>query len=109
MSGGNRKSPGADEARRVIREHPDWHYGQVLAEVLKTQPNYTRQALYCLCHYDGLKVDKIPAGYVIPGEQPRRDPVKRPNRVTAAPQPPVRASVHGYHGRSRLLAGYTEL
>lgn len=106
--GGDRTSPGSREARRVMDAHPDWHIGQVLAEVLKTTL-YTRQALYCLIHYDKRTVARIPRDYVVPNEPPRREAVKRAARVVAAPQRPVRASVHGYHGRSRLSAGYTEL
>lgn len=106
--GGDRRSGGADEARRVMDANPDWHIGQVLEAVLRVAP-YTRQALYCLIHYDKRSVARIPKGYVVAGELPRGDAVGTPRRTLPAPQRPVRASVHGYHGRSRLSAGYTEL
>lgn len=100
------RSPQNQLAARIIAERPDLDIFGVLAEVQKQFPKYTEGSLRMLCHWYDLPIKR--RAYSPKGEV-RSVRNQKPKSTKAAPQPAIRASVHSYHGRSRLQPGYYEL
>jgi len=108
MSG--RKNPGTDYAKQLALENPTWQSGQLLEAVTLKYPSYTEAALRMMFHIHGISVPRRPRNYKLPDRILRVSSEKRKvEEKRVHPQPVIRASVHGYHGRSRLLPQYTEL
>jgi hypothetical protein len=82
---------------QIALDHPDWNLMQVLEEQRKVYPTYTEAALRQALRDAG-----------VPRSKPRPVGVKYGERKPKAPKKPepIRAAVHGYHGRSRLLGSY---
>lgn len=85
----------------LVRNNSHLERLQVMELIWQTYPGYSEDQFRMLIYTHKLVVKK----------SPRRSgpPPLAPGRQKPKPAAPVRASVHSYHGRSRLSAGYTEL
>ena len=106
---GRKKTQMCDLGVAIAKAHPDWGVWRVYDELRETYPTYTEAALRGALKRCGIVCppSKRPIGHPL-----RTLQKPRVKKAKAAPQqeaPRHQPTVHGYAGRSRWSARYTEL
>lgn len=105
------KSPCYDEVMQIRADNPDWPTVAIHAEMLRRGRDMSYNCIRQIFSREGIAMPKVNNRLKWYDEGVNRmsctaPHIRRPDkRPTNAP----RASVHSYHGRSRLSASYTEL
>lgn len=105
------KSPHYEEVMEIYKANPEWPCVAIHAELLRRGKHMTYNRIRQIFRREGIELPKTNNRLKWYDEGVTRLSCKSPTprRPDKRPTNAPRASVHSYHGRSRLMASYTEL
>lgn len=104
------RSPYFNDVMEIHAAHPEWPAVAIHAELMRRGMDMTHNCVRQIFARAGIQLQRDRGKGKWYDENMSKDGlIVKPIPKRAMPKQPHRASVHSYHGRSRLSPSYTEL